>query len=646
MTLHTSCIVEKGIVTLAEVPKSAEALLLKGNQLHIETLYRQNLSNIQYIDISSNQLKLHQAEALLRLFSQLQSIRALDLSNNHLESLQSGIFDGLKSLEFLSLSGNSIVYIERNTFQALTSLRALNLNDNQLQTIDENWFSNISLSIRELDLRSNNIDSIDNGDLMHLVKLEKLILTSNRLAYINEEAFTDSEIQELYLNNNRLKSVPKEALLQLSKLVILSMDNNPIVNLYENSIPSHVNLKKLSLCNMPKLRIVHRHAFTNMPELLQINLFQNPRLEYIHPESFSNCESVETLHVHSNSLRGLDESILTSLPALKELSIYNNKIHCSCLADWLRNTTFHMLDGDKIVCASPHSVKMATLYQLTDSQLNLECSPLVLLQSSLTVSAHFGTDIALECQALGCTTLQWSRSRLHPKIINQSNQSREESNGRLQIKMVQHSDEGSYTCLATSPSGESDSASVYVRVVHSIITFTTLAVSKSFMVLQWDNTKGPTVLTYADDRGNRSEVNIAAGINQYTLDKLKADTGYVVCLLYHNKLEHSCITVHMLPESRSDIVSAHNSNTGSTKSTSRHKASQAILIVFAAIGMLVISILVIAVVYKKCRRYKNTKILYVRQNNDSNLGAESTEQVKLDHCYNPTTVPLCRNELT
>ena len=634
-----SCFTDRDIIALDNVPEDTQALVLKGNKLSIDLLAAHNLSNVLYIDLTDNQLKLHQVEALQAFFTQLQALRALDLSNNYLETLQTNLFKDLKSLEFLSLSGNSIVYIERNIFQSLTNLKTLKLDKNHLRDIDEAWFNNASLSLRDLDLRSNRLESIQGGDMMWLRGLERLKLSKNKLSYIHTAAFVNLDIRELYLDDNLLTEIPNQAILQLKSLAILNLDHNPLFRLDENSLSDHLMLKHVSLSNMKALSVVHKSAFINLPQLVKVDLFQNEKLEYVHPQSFVNCTNIQVLHLHGCSLQGLDSSITNSLPSLNELSLYQNRIYCSCQAQWLRNTSIYLLDGNKIVCAGPHPFKMATLFALTDKQLGQDCAPLVILQSKTSITADFGTDVELECQALGSSTIHWVRPT---SSISESNDTDVDS--KLQIHTIQHKDEGVYTCIATTPSGESDSASVYVRVIHSVIMLRTVAVSKSFMVLQWEDTHGPTVLSYANGTESSIEVNMPSNIHEYTLENLKPDASYVVCLLYHHRLEHSCITVHMLPISRKDTVKEDNSETG--KSGIGTKAgAQKVLIIFAVLVASIILVVVCIVTVKKCQRRKESKIAYLLHK-DRFSSVDGNGHITLEQCYNPTTAPLCENEFT
>ena len=277
---------DRDLSNLGTVPESAQALILAGNKLRIDTLITNtasqsaasttmaaNLSNIQYVDLSQNELRFHQVEPLHKLFTQLQSLRALDLSNNYLESLQPSLFNGLKSLQFLSLSGNTIVYIERNTFQTLTNLKTLKLNNNLLRAVNAEWFNNVSLSLRDLDLSGNRLGAIRETDLVHVKHIERLNLSKNNISEIDENCLVDSEIRELDISHNQLTLMPFSFINTLKQLTILNINNNSVVTLnYRDTgaISRLPYLKQVSLSYMPKLKVIPEFSFSHLPSLIKL----------------------------------------------------------------------------------------------------------------------------------------------------------------------------------------------------------------------------------------------------------------------------------------------------------------------------------------------------------------------------------------
>ncbi|KPP78709.1 toll-like receptor 2 type-2-like, partial [Scleropages formosus] len=82
-------------------------------------------------------------------------------------------------------------------------------------------------SLEELDLSSNALQGIREGDLSNLTKLRVLRLQYNNISVIEDQAFQyNTLLEDLNIFNNSLRSIPAKALEPLSKLRILDMSNN------------------------------------------------------------------------------------------------------------------------------------------------------------------------------------------------------------------------------------------------------------------------------------------------------------------------------------------------------------------------------------------------------------------------------------
>lgn len=651
-----SCVLDRDLSVLGSVPENTQALILAGNSMRIDILNgnnsaSRNLSNIQYVDLARNEFRLHQVEPLHQLFTQLQSLRALDLSNNYLESLHPSLFDGLKSLEYLSLSGNSIVYIERNTFQALTNLKTLKLNNNLLRSINAEWFSNISLSLRDLDLSGNKIPSIESNDLTHVRHIERLNLSKNNISQFVTRCFYNSSVRELDLSHNQIPEVPLSPINSLYQLTILNLNNNPIVFIHgTDQIRRLLHLKQISMSNMPKLRVIAANAFFNLPSLIKLEVFGNPEMKFFSPQSCFQCPNLTVLYLHNNALEGLGEDILVNNPNIREISLYNNNLHCGCFAAWLRekNGSVNIIDGDKMVCQSPHAVKSATLYQLTEQQLSNDCMPQVIRISEPQIDVGWGLKVSLECQSIGAMSFSWTcpTSDIDEDVGEDYVIKHENKLPTFSyidsLKAKSHDLDGVYSCVAISKQGLQNSQSIYLRVIHPDIQLKTTAISKSFIVLNWQSTSGSKVISYAADDGVIQEIQLDEEVTQYTLEDLKPNSAYSICLLYHDRADKSCLTVHMLPLKRLDVN--QHEGTNSKADDSSHANGIVILITVTVIaGFIIFAIALVA--YKKCQRYKQAKIVYSRHLNESCSSVESSMSVKIDRCYNPTTAPLCDNEM-
>ncbi|KAE8609818.1 hypothetical protein XENTR_v10011919 [Xenopus tropicalis] len=84
---------------------------------------------IQYLDLSNNSI--HVSQSLPKSLSEL---RFLNLSHNPLKVLPSGAFQNLPHLQILDMSSSSIVSLDPHVFKGLSSLKTLILSNNSFRT--------------------------------------------------------------------------------------------------------------------------------------------------------------------------------------------------------------------------------------------------------------------------------------------------------------------------------------------------------------------------------------------------------------------------------------------------------------------------------------------------------------------------------
>ncbi|KAK6325174.1 hypothetical protein J4Q44_G00045160 [Coregonus suidteri] len=107
-------------------------LQLSHNHLHtLDSRSFMHLDGLQRLNLTGNAI--HNIQ--VRSFGSMSTLRQLHLEANHLISLNNGMFSMLKSLEVLNLQGNQINKTQEGVFTPMTSLALLNLAHNQMSTI-------------------------------------------------------------------------------------------------------------------------------------------------------------------------------------------------------------------------------------------------------------------------------------------------------------------------------------------------------------------------------------------------------------------------------------------------------------------------------------------------------------------------------
>lgn len=129
-------------------------LVLKGLNLNeLKPGWFRHLSNLRYMDVTHNNLKVIESDT----FSRTRSLESLKLSYNQITDIRSGSFDGLTKLLFLDLSSNRLKYILR--MERVESLRYIDADDNSVREITSNHFCSVP-QLEAISLENNPIDSL------------------------------------------------------------------------------------------------------------------------------------------------------------------------------------------------------------------------------------------------------------------------------------------------------------------------------------------------------------------------------------------------------------------------------------------------------------------------------------------------------
>ncbi|CAL1272719.1 unnamed protein product [Larinioides sclopetarius] len=111
----------------------------------------------------------------------LKRLRMLDLSVTKIQEIEDYAFETLFSLEFLVLNGNSLHYFTNFTFSGLVNLTHLYLSSNYLQFSQPVYPLNHSPSLTTLYLQNNKIVSLPQGFFGNNYNLEILVMSNNAL---------------------------------------------------------------------------------------------------------------------------------------------------------------------------------------------------------------------------------------------------------------------------------------------------------------------------------------------------------------------------------------------------------------------------------------------------------------------------------
>lgn len=169
---------KEGLLNITTLTK----LVLSNNSIHtIEKNCWEFTQKITHLDLSSNNL----TDLTAGTFEFLSKLQDLDLHSNRISKIAIGAFNTTPNLQLLDLSQNEISWTIEDMFAPFASLHRLdgfNLNNNRIKSVNKNAFLGL-ISLTRLDLRKNNITSIQSGtfDERSTPALQKLLIDSKDL---------------------------------------------------------------------------------------------------------------------------------------------------------------------------------------------------------------------------------------------------------------------------------------------------------------------------------------------------------------------------------------------------------------------------------------------------------------------------------
>ncbi|XP_036332262.1 slit homolog 3 protein [Rhagoletis pomonella] len=283
----------------------------------------------------------HITKSMGTLKGQSPIIFYLKLRHNNLPKLQGFVFLAL-DIRHLTIHNSSLAAIEENALSSLgNGLTQLDVSLNQMKTVPSAALKHL-FHLLILNLNHNKISVIHNNAFEGLDTLEILTLYENKITTIEPEAFRGVEkrisenLQYLRLGDNKIQSIPSDALRPLHRLRHLDLRNNNISFIQED-------------------------AFTGFGDSLAFLDFQKNDIKVLPSMIFENLNSLETLNIQNNKLSRIPLDIMEPITdTLRIIDITDNPLICSCELTWfpkllqdLKNRDDEMAQKKKPVCHMP-----------------------------------------------------------------------------------------------------------------------------------------------------------------------------------------------------------------------------------------------------------------------------------------------------
>lgn len=259
-----------------------------------------------------------------RIFNRLEQLLVLDLSANKLRSdhIEDETFGGLIRLIVLDLSHNTVARITRNMFKDLFFLQILNLYNNSIGSIEANAFTPL-FNLHTLNLGQNKLQAIEDHVFNGLFILNKINLNNNMLSYISENAFANcSDLKELDISSNKFTKVP-EAILQLPFLKSLDLGENLLTEITNSSFQNLSQLTGLRLIDN-QIGNLTAGMFWGLPNLQVLNLAKN-KIQAIETETFQKNSLLEAVRLDGNFISDIN-GVFVALTKLLWLNLSENHL--------------------------------------------------------------------------------------------------------------------------------------------------------------------------------------------------------------------------------------------------------------------------------------------------------------------------------
>lgn len=226
------------------------------------------------------------------------------IANNSLSQLCPNFVVIQNELSILQIVNSSVQEIHPGAFNVTPTLALIRIIQNEIATIRKNVFN--QLKVKEIDLSSNVITSIETEAFDNNTHLEIIKLNNNQIKEINPNWFVNSpRVYKLSAIYNDIKKIPSEAFKNMdpTRPLKLRLSANRITEIDPNAFSTHHTIQLLRISG---------NKLTTLPE----NLFIN--------------RTIKHLEVNTNNLQCFPDIIFqTDINTLAFVD--NTSFECSCL---------------------------------------------------------------------------------------------------------------------------------------------------------------------------------------------------------------------------------------------------------------------------------------------------------------------------
>ncbi|XP_066585681.1 chaoptin [Prorops nasuta] len=310
-------------------------------------------SSLELLDLSGNNI----TELPVRLFQEYDFLRTLIFRENRIENFPPmEVFNGFQySLYNLDLSGRENSVISLQELRQMRNLRYLSLSRMPQSTLSPDDFLEFGMDIKELSIVRSNLNTIKNHAFMHVRGIKCLDFSENSISSIEEDAFSEvgnslitlkishglsssisevpmkafkslTNLQQLDLSNNRIRSMPDTSFHFLKRIRRIELQDNEIDDIRKGTFQSDIHsiLEVISFA-FNRIKSLQTHTFVDLSSITTINLEDNA-IERIERRAFMNMNRLKYINLRGNRIRHLTDEVFQNLPDLEFLDLAYNDL--------------------------------------------------------------------------------------------------------------------------------------------------------------------------------------------------------------------------------------------------------------------------------------------------------------------------------
>lgn len=200
------------------------------------------LSKLKLVEIMDNQI----ASLPSGIFTDLVDVEEISLHNNQLTELDATVFKHNKNLKVVILSYNLLTTLASGTFDSQTSLQKIVAIANEITTLPANLFKNCR-KLEEISFGGNKLTEIPSISNLPLLKV--LNFWDNQISVFDFAMFNDHELSYIQFDHNKImkfRNINKIDQLSAKKFQLHLIGNVCVDDSYEGSTIK--NLKQQTKC--------------------------------------------------------------------------------------------------------------------------------------------------------------------------------------------------------------------------------------------------------------------------------------------------------------------------------------------------------------------------------------------------------------